>query len=273
MDKKVREHSICEKKPLLSIVLAMIIPSLIIGVGALIGGLISEEVGNIGMCIAAIIMMFIFKAWFSPNFKGFLMPENSAKNIFILMIPFMIFIVYTLFEPLILKRGFYFNPSFKAITMGLSAGFGEESIFRLFSLAIIMRYVKKEKRILSVILITVVFGLMHLGNIKEGADMLMTVVQVFHSAFLGLLFSALYLKTGSAIFPIFAHGFYDYICFLTDPALSSEGIITQQYTTGAMVLSVVSAVMVGTVTFCMVINNDLFTANKIWDKKWNREQG
>ena len=76
--------------------------------------------------------------------------------------------------------------------MGLSAGFGEESMFRLFSLAIVMRYVKKEKRILSVILLTALFGLVHLGNISQGADMLMTVVQVFHSMFMGLMFLSMY---------------------------------------------------------------------------------
>ncbi len=272
MDKKIRNHSICEKKPLLAIVLAMIIPTLAVGLGSIIGGQISEEAGHIGMCIVAIIMMFVFKAWFTPYFKGFFKPENSAKNIFILMLPFILFIVYTLCEPLILKREFYFAPSFKAITMGLSAGFGEELMFRLFTLAIVMKYVKKEKRILSVILLAVFFGLAHMGNLKEGADLAMTVVQIFHSTFMGLLFSALYLKTGSAIFPIFAHGFYDYICFVTDPSVSSDGIITQQYSTPAMVLSIVSAVMVGTVTFCMFINNDFSTANKIWAKKWNVEK-
>lgn len=271
MDKKVREHSICEKSPVLAIVMAIVIPMMIVGGGSLIGGLISADAGNIGMCIAAVIMMIIFKAWFSPNFKGFVKPENSKKDICILIIPFILLIVYTLFEPLILSWPFYFNPSFAAITMGLSAGFGEESMFRLFSLAIVMRYVKKEKRILSVILVTLFFGLMHLGNISQGADMAMTVVQVFHSLFMGLMFSALYLKTGSVIFPIFAHGFYDYICFITDPSLSSEGIITQQYTTGAMVMAVVSAVIVGTASFLMAINNNLSTANKVWGIKWNRE--
>ena len=106
MEKSIRSHSVCEKKPLLAIVMAMIIPAIIVGAGALIGGLISSEAGNIGTCIAAVIMMFIFKAWFSPNFKGFVKPENSAKNICILMIPFILLILYTLAEPLYLKRPF-----------------------------------------------------------------------------------------------------------------------------------------------------------------------
>ena len=272
MDRNIRSHSVCEKMPLLAIIMAMIVPSIIVGAGALIGGLISSEAGNIGTCIAAVIMMFIFKAWFSPNFKGFAKPEISAKNICILMIPFILLLLYTLAEPLYLKRPFYFNPTFSALAMGLSAGFGEESMFRLFSIAIVMRYVKKEKRILSIILLAVFFGFMHMGNIQQGADMVMTVVQAFFSIFLGLMFSALYLKTGSVIFPIFAHAFYDYICFTTDPSLSSEGIIVQQYTPVAMVLAIVSSVIVGTLAFYMATNNNLSIANKIWDKKWNTKQ-
>ena len=61
------------------------------------------------------------------------------------------------------------------------------------------------------IILAVIFGLSHAGNVTQGADPLMTVAQVIHSTFMAFLLTYLYLETGSVIFPIFAHGLHDYI--------------------------------------------------------------
>ena len=100
MDKKARKHLICEKMPYIAIILSIIIPMLFTGIGASIGGMISEDAGNIGVCIFACIAMLIFWLWFSPEFKGFVKPEAMAKDICILMIPLGILIILTLIEPL-----------------------------------------------------------------------------------------------------------------------------------------------------------------------------
>ena len=270
MNKRAKNHLLCEKKPYIAVVLSIIISSAFIAVGGSLGQKISEEGGNIGICIAAAIMMIIFKVWFSPEFKGFVKAETSAKDICIIILPFIALLIFTLITPLCMGVPFYFNPSFKAITMGLSAGFGEETMFRLLALALIMRYVKRSKRLVAVILLSVIFGLMHLGNILEGADMLMSLIQVIHATFLGLLFSELFLMTGSVIFPIFAHGLFDYICFVTDPYLSAEGILTQQYNTGRLVYDIIVAVIIGIFAFYLLSKNKMAKAGEIWDKKWNQ---
>ena len=185
------------------------------------------------------------------------------------MIPFGLLEIFILIEPLFLQRPFYFNPSVSAVFMGLSAGFGEETMFRILSLPIVMRYVKKEKRFAVMIILAVIFGLSHAGNVTQGADILMTVVQVIHSTFMGFLFTALYLETGSAIFPIFAHGLHDFISFTTDPSLSAEGIITQQYGTGQLVYELVLAVIIGIASLYLLRKNKPTGANELWNKKWS----
>lgn len=270
MNKKPRNHSLCEKKPYIAVILGIIIPACFLGIGGSLGEMVSSETGNLGICIFAVIMMIIFKYWFSPDFKGFVKAETSSKNICIIMLPFIVLIIFTLITPLFMGLPFCFNSSFKAITMGLSAGFGEETMFRLLALAIIMRYVKKEKRLATVILLSVIFGLTHLGNISQGADMLMSVAQVITSTFMGFMFSELFLMTGSAVFPIFAHGLYDYICFTTDPYLSADGILTQQYSTGRLVYDLIVAVIVGIFALCLLSKNKMAKAGEIWDKKWNQ---
>ncbi len=269
MNKKPRNHSLCEKAPYIAVILCMIIPSLIVGIGGALGQMVSEEAGYIGMCILAIIVMFAFKRWFAPEFKGFVKTEVSAKDVCMVLIPFGFFVIFTLIEPVFLQRPFYFTPSIRAVIMGLSAGFGEETMFRIMSLAIVMRYVKKEKRFVAIIILAVIFGLSHAGNVTQGADLTMTAIQVIHSTLMGFLLTSLYLGTGSVIFPIFAHGLNDFISFTTDPSLSDSGIIIQQYGMGQLLYELALAIIIGIAALCLLSKNKLTKANEIWDKKWS----
>ena len=271
MNKKPRNHSLCEKAPYIAVILCMIIPSLIVGIGGALGQKVSEEAGYIGMCIFAVIAMLAFKRWFAPEFKGFVKTEVSAKDVCMVLIPFGILVIFTLIEPVFLQRPFYFNPSIRAVIMGLTAGFGEETMFRIMSLAIVMRYVKKEKRFVAIIILAVIFGLSHAGNVTQGADLTMTALQVIHSTFMGFLLTSLYLGTGSVIFPIFAHGLYDFISFTTDPSLSDSGIIIQQYGMGQLLYELALAIIIGIAALCLLSKNKLTKANEIWDKKWSNK--
>ncbi|SCY57818.1 CPBP family intramembrane glutamic endopeptidase [Butyrivibrio sp. INlla14] len=268
MDRKSRNHSICEKTPYIAVILSIIIPSILSGIGGSIGVAISENAGNIGVCLFAIIAMLIFWRWFSPEFKGFVKPEAPAKDICIVMIPFVVLLVFTVIEPLLFYHSFYFNPSLNAAIMGITAGFGEETMFRLLSLAIVMRYVRKERRFSAIIILAVIFGLSHAGNLTQGADLVMTASQIFHSTFLAFLLTAIYLGTGSVIFPIFAHGLYDFICFTTDPLVSGEGILTQQYSMGRLLYEFIVVVIIGIIALYLISKNKLAKSNEIWSVKW-----
>ena len=269
MNTKTRKHSICEKMPYVAVILGMIIPSIIVAIGGSAGEGISSYAGNIGICIFAVMAMLVFKFWYAPKFKGFVRPEVSIKDICIIMIPFVVLVVLTVLEPLFIQRPFYYNPSLGALFMGLAAGFGEETMFRICSLAIVMRYVKKEKRFTAVIILTLIFGLSHLGNIMSGADTTMTILQLITSTFHGFLFATLYLKTGSAIFPIFAHGLYDFISFTMEPTATENGIITHQYGTVQLIFEVSLAVIIGIASLYMLRKDKLAAADEIWDKKWS----
>lgn len=271
MDKKTRKHSICEKRPYIAIILSMLISMLLTGIGGSIGETISGDAGNIGVCIFAGIAMLIFWRWFSPEFKGFVKPGAPAKDICILMIPLGILIVLTLIEPLFFYHSFSFNPSLSAVIMGIAAGFGEETMFRILTFAIVMRYVRKERRFAAIIILALIFGLAHAGNLTQGADLVMTASQIFHSTFMAFLLTALYLGTGSVIFPIFAHGVYDFICFTTDPAVSGDGILTQQYSAGRLLYEFIVVVIIGMIALCMINKNKLYKVNEIWEKKWSKE--
>ena len=271
MEKNTRNHSICEKKPYIAIILSIIIPSILAGIGGSLGDAISENAGYIAICIFAIISMLIFWRWFSPEFKGFVKTEAPARDICILMILLGILLIFTLIEPLFFQHSFYFSPSLNMIIMGITAGFGEETMFRILSLAIVMRYVRKERRFVSIIILALIFGISHAGNLTQGADFVMTASQIFHSTFMAFLLTALYLGTGSAIFPIFAHGLYDFICFATDRSISSDGILTQQYSMGRLLYEFIVIVIIGIIALYLISKNKFIKTNEIWEKKWSKE--
>ena len=269
MDNKTRKHSLCEKMPYIAVVLSMVFSMAVVGIGGSIFDKILSDAGYIGICIFAVIAMLVFKLWFSPEFKGFVKPERSAKDMCIIAIPWIILVIFTLLEPLFLQRPFYFSPSLSAVFMGLAAGFGEETMFRILSLAIVMKYVKKEKRLAAIIILAVIFGVSHAGNVMQGADLTMTVAQVIHSIFIAFLFTGLYLGTGSVIFPIFAHALHDYISFTTDPSVSGAGIIVQQYGAAQLVYELVLAAIVGIAALYLLKKDKLAKANELWDEKWS----
>ncbi len=69
--------------------------------------------------------------------------------------------------------------------------------------------------------------------------------------------------------PIFAHGLHDYISFTTDPSLSADGIITQQYGTGQLVYELVLAVIIGIAALCLLCKNKPTNAAELWNEKWS----
>ena len=155
--------------------------------------------------------------------------------------------------------------------MGITAGIGEETMFRILSLAIVMRYVRKERRFVAIIILAVIFGISHAGNLMQGANIVMTASQIFHSTFMAFLLTALYLGTGSVIFPIFAHGLYDYICFTTDPSVSGEGILIQTYGMGQLLYEFLVIAIIGISALYLISKNKFFKVNEIWEKKWSKK--
>ena len=133
-----------------------------------------------------------------------------------------------------------------------------------------MRFLKKENRALrSVVVLSIVFGLSHIGNIGQGADPGMTVAQVFTSLFTGLFFAAIYLRSGSVILPVFAHAFYDWACFVTDPTVSSDGIVVGTYGTGELIYAIVTAVLLGVTGIYMLRKSKRSETNELWNRKWS----
>ena len=72
----------------------------------------------------------------------------------------------------------------------------------------------------------------------------MGIAQGIATTFAGIFFIAVYLRTGNILIPIFMHGIFDYMCFVTDPTLEN-GIMVNDVAMSALIPAVLVDVIAG----------------------------
>ena len=261
-----RSHSISEKHPIVSMLLSSFIAVLAtVAVSAIFpkGGVLE----NLATGVAALAVLLVFWWWFSPRFKGDFKPRATAKEVGLLFVPFIAFCVLAAVLSWV-DAGFYFKPTTLAVTMGTSAGFAEETWFRGLAVPIGMGFLSREKRVFSTVLITsIFFGVLHFGNVFMGAEVSVGILQAVATTFGGIFFIAVFLRSGSVLVPIFMHGFYDWVCFVTDPTLVSGVIMVDGITLGLW-LALALHVALGCIGIYLVRPAMHGKINAIWDQIW-----
>ncbi len=102
-----------------------------------------------------------------------------------------------------------------AVLMGLAPGIKEEVLFRIIPIALVMKGKDKEKNMwIGFFTSSLVFSLIHILNVLAGADLVMSLIQAFYAFCVGLLFAAIYLRTGNMWITIFLHSITDMIAFV-----------------------------------------------------------
>ncbi len=172
-----------------------------------------------------------------------------------------------------MTKGIDNNVSISAVVMALTAAVCEETTFRAMTIPIGMRYFKSKNRIMTTVIgLSLVFALVHMGNVLSGADIGMSVMQVINSFFMGVFLSALYLRTGSIVPSMVAHGLIDFVSFAFDPMVSEEGLLTEalsgKYLANAVV-SVCITVVLGIIGFYMLRGAKQDEVKRIWNEKWS----
>lgn len=202
-------------RPIVSTIAFLLLDFIIMAIFAaifenIIGSIIptSEIIIN---SIATIIVTIIFLCIYIRYMRGKLKNLISTKNLkfaLILIIPSFITVLLNIVSNIIEGS---LDFSFLIILVGITAPFTEEVIFRGFIISNLMR-IKKSKNLsiyLIVALSALPFGLGHLFNIMAGATITYAILQAFITLCLGVLYAAVYLRTGNLIAPIIAHGLMD----------------------------------------------------------------
>ena len=263
---KSRKHRLCEKAPLIAMLLAAALALVVLSIPGLIG--LSDAASNLVSSVLAVLFMIAFTRWFAPEFKGVFKTSHLATGLAFVWLAF-VFKFFGAYFVNLAGSGFYFKPTIAAFAMAIAAGFYEETIFRGVTVPIGMRYFKSEKRVGILVLISaLVFGLMHIGNIANGASIQMGIAQGIATIFAGIFFIAVYLRTGNILIPIFMHGIYDYMCFTTDPSLVN-GIMANEIATSALILAVLVDVIAGIWGLYLLRPAKRAEIHAIWDDKWS----
>lgn len=131
-----------------------------------------------------------------------------------------------------------------ALLMGMQPGIGEEVLFRVIPICLVMRSKDRERLIVPAIAFTsILFGMVHGFNIFAGADPVTTLFQVTYASCIGFLFAVIYLKTGNMWITMFLHTIMDTASFLSASTQSEGGVLTQGVDVANVVFLLVCTVL------------------------------
>lgn len=220
-------------------ILAIAVASMIIQVIAGIivmaqrGNLTREGFGNLGIAstvikmIGYIIILLIFWFKFRKELNGFFSVKGLGIGILLCWSELAV-------NAFLLINGIIEHQAYgnfvMALIQGAQPGISEEILYRIIPLSIVMRSSKRDQLVVPAAIFTsVIFGLSHGLNIFAGADPVTTMFQVTYSICVGLLFAAVYLRTGNLWISIIMHTLTDVICSLSASIQSDNGVLTQNY--------------------------------------------
>lgn len=275
--KTQRKHILSEKLPVVAALLLVLISLLfeqlvdfVLSITGLTGGFPSDVADYIASIAGVILFLIFMRLWYAPQYQGTLKSGLSAQETFLVTLPVIAYSVIVTMIGLI-QYSFYFNPSFKNVVMGLTAGFVEEVLFRVTIIPVCMGFLKSKNRGWLVSIVTaLVFGVMHMGNVTTGASLTNGIVQAVVTALVGFYYGALFVSTGSAFPGIIMHSVYDFLCFAGDPTLNS-GIMTTTLPAWEIILNIVLALALAAsgVVILNKIGSDRIL--EIWREKWGQE--
>ena len=205
-----------------------ILDAILKGAGKTPTGNESDILSAVCIVIMSLLMLLIHKLYFRPEYKGSFRKEGLKEKgvIIAIVLFFLLDAVITVIE---MKRMGFSAPSLYTLTLALMAGIGEETLYRVLPVSAMM-YKGKEKETYmpALIVSSVVFGLIHLGNIVSGAAVPVTILQVISAAITGLFLCALYLRSGNIFWPMLVHFVHDMMSFSI--ATQSTGLLTMELT-------------------------------------------
>lgn len=222
---------------------------------------------GIGAAAGSLFIAFVFWLYFrKEGYKGIL-NRNKFFWAFLMMLP-VLAVHYT--GSFISWGQFGCSGKFViALLSALTPGFTEEMAFRGLGVANFMRRAKTGKDIRVIFwLSSITFGLVHILNITAGGDVFSCVIQSFYAIGIGMIFGAVYLRTGNLWPTIIAHASLDYLEFLRGDLDVSGGVMTGL---GVGDWVTIAACVVGAVVALILMNkkhDEEILA--LWSKKWGQ---
>ena len=278
---KTRKHSVLNH-PILGYFILMIFALVVTQLGSPLDALLAKaipgigvttEVGDIqlvsaagpGAAFASLVALLLFKLWFRPDYKGCLSGDYIVQGILIMLPALVVHYVGSVVSWITFGTG----SVLVALLRALAPGFSEEVAFRGLGVANYMRTIKDENKIPVIFwLSSIVFGLSHLANLSAGGDLFSVLVQSVYAIGIGMLFGAVYLRTGNLLITILAHTSLDFLEFIRAD-LSSSGGIMMGMGLGDWI-TIAAAAIAAVISLRAIAKRHYPEIMKVWNAKWNR---
>ncbi len=177
--------------------------------------MISEQIGIekaitavSSFALSLVLLIFIRRQGLNEKY-GLIKPERIKRNVLFIII-FLFMIAYNL------KDGFHINYNLSGtvcyIISMLFVGLIEEVIFRGF----LFKAIYKESPGFAVVISSVTFGIGHIVNLLNGAELIGTALQIVYAAAAGYIFTVYFIKSKSIIPCIITHSLVNALSVFTD---------------------------------------------------------
>ncbi len=158
---------------------------------------IEDELGMaIGRILAGIVLLIVFRSC---------LKDGKPFSGLIIMLPALVFALWNIAIHFITKGDF--NPlTTDILILGLAPAIFEEVVFRGIFIHNLRESGKSDMA--ALIIPALIFGLVHLTNAVNG-EILQALVQTGYAVVVGLVFGAIYIRTGDLFSVILAHAAID----------------------------------------------------------------
>lgn len=135
---------------------------------------------------------------------------KKLKDSFINIMPFILLSFALMIYGIILfHKDFTVNNVFNVILESIIAGFAEEFIFRKLVLESALKRWGNEKYIKCILFVAILFGLVHITNLFQGATIPSTITQVITATLIGIVFGLIYYRAKNFLFVAILHTVFD----------------------------------------------------------------
>ena len=273
---KTRRHKFVEKSPAAAAILMCLLwfvlyQLLEFAINFPVSILISDYnaiTGPIGMVLSVVIMMGVYKLWFRPEFEGML--KGDLPLGFLLGLIELIYVVVTFAVSMMFGYELNIKPLTSVIIFSsLGAGLGEEFIFRGVLISTLMRQWKDQNKFRSAAVLSgIVFGLIHATNVFAGADPLRTLLQVIGAVGIGVIFTAVYLRSGSILPCMFYHTLHDIIAIAGESEVTETGIITASKINMGDGANLLMSLVLAAIALWLLRPEKNEEMRALWNRKW-----
>ena len=207
------------------------------------------------------IILLLYRRWFKGEFNGRLsLSTKNLKKGLLMLAPTLVFAIINLTE--IKYATLTAKDVLLAFFVAIAPGLGEE-VFGRITTSNYMRIHRDGKGVVLFATISgIVFGASHLMNLSTGAALDDILLKIFYAAGLGVLYAAVFFRTGSMLPAILSHWFIDFTSGMT-PGSSGSGL-----TTGDILYGLGFGALMAAIGYWLLRKAKRDEMVEVWAEKW-----